>query len=146
VMDTLTFGDRITGVRYELRPAAYAVIRDSAGKFAVVRAGESCLLVGGGSQPGETPEQTIAREAAEECAREIAIERQIGTAIQYFEVDGKHLEMHATFFDAHFAAARRGEREHKLVWLPPDAGQRAMYHECHAWAVANCIAEPARRS
>lgn len=146
MIDIVTFGDRITGVRYELRPAAYAVIRDSAGKVAVVRSRESYFLVGGGSQHGEPPEQTIAREAVEECAREIAIERQIGGAIQYFDADGTHFEMHAMFMEAHFATERRGEAEHELAWLPPDTALSAMHHECHAWAVGQCVTATARPS
>ncbi|MDP9236355.1 MAG: NUDIX domain-containing protein [Chloroflexota bacterium] len=146
MIDALAFGERIVGVRYELRSAAYAVIRDSAGKVAVVRSGESYFLVGGGCHSSETPEQTLAREAVEECAQEIAIDRQIGAAIQYFEADGTHFEMQATFFEAHLTADHGGESEHELVWLSPDAGQGAMYHECHAWAITQCVAQPARRS
>jgi len=77
---TPVFGSANPAIECKLRRAAYAVITDSKGRVAVVRAGGKYFLPGGGSLHGETPEQTLRREAMEELARSVRIVRKIGEA------------------------------------------------------------------
>jgi 8-oxo-dGTP diphosphatase len=126
------FGFENPAIEYEPRPAAYAVITDREGRIAAVKGTRGgYFLPGGGSQFGETAEQTVAREVREELARDIRIVRQIGEAIQFFYADGRHYRMEAVFFEAEFAS---GAGEHELHWLASEDLERAFFHQCHVWA------------
>ena len=58
----MMFGARLEGVAYTERPAAYAVVAGENGTAATVRgASGMSFLPGGGSLPGETPEETLVR-------------------------------------------------------------------------------------
>ena len=131
---TPVFGSANPAIECKLRRAAYAVITDSKGRVAVVRAGGKYFLPGGGSLHGETPEQTLLREALEELARSVRIVRKIGEAVQYFRAEGEHYRMEAIFFAAEFTSEEKGAGEHELYWLETDKIEEAFYHQCHAWA------------
>ncbi len=104
----------------------------------MVRGSAAHFLIGGGSEPEEAAEDTVAREAIEECGRPIAVGRKIGDAIQYFDADGTAFEMHATLSEARFAG-EAGEAtaagEHALLWLKQEDAAAVMFHECHVWAI-----------
>ncbi len=132
------FGPRLAGVRYAERPAAYAVVGGGNGTVAAVRGPSGRMwLPGGGSLPGETPEEALVREVREELARGVLLLRWIGEATQFFYAadEGCHCEMRAVFFLAEFPDEPNGEGEHELVWLPLADATGAFLHECHAWAV-----------
>ena len=116
------------------RVAAYAVITDPAGRIAAVRGKAGYFLPGGGSLPGETPEQTIRREVLEELAREVRLLYCIGEAVQHFAADRVHYRMEAVFYAAEFSSETCGAGEHELCWIEPAEVERAFYHQCHAWA------------
>ena len=80
----LIFGNILTGIKYQDRPAAYAVITNEIGSIAAVKGNQHYFLPGGGSLSNETPEATIHRELREELARDVKLIRKIGEAIQYF--------------------------------------------------------------
>jgi 8-oxo-dGTP diphosphatase len=129
------FGIRITGVTYKPRPAAYAVIRGIGGTIAVVRTKRGYFLPGGGSLPGEAPDDTVRREVREELAQDVEVIRKVGETVQYFSVDGQHYRMEAIFFAAEFSGEPEGEGEYRLHWLDPDKLEGAFFHESHRWAV-----------
>ena len=129
-----TFGSVTAGVIYTPRRAAYAVIKDGAGRIAAVGAKGRYFLPGGGALPDETPEATILREVHEELARPARLIRKLGQAIQYFFADEIHYRMEAVFYVAEFAGAATGDGEHQLTWLEPSAAEAAFFHQCHAWA------------
>jgi 8-oxo-dGTP pyrophosphatase MutT (NUDIX family) len=133
------FGSRRTGINYRPRPSAYAVILDADGRVAFVREKEWLLLPGGGARAGETPRQTVEREVREECGRAITLHRELGSAVQLFEIRGEGLELHATFFAASFAGPVASPPEHELVWSEPGAVPSEVYHECHRWAVHQAL-------
>jgi 8-oxo-dGTP pyrophosphatase MutT (NUDIX family) len=114
------------------RDAAYVVISE-AGSVAVVQHGSTYFLPGGGAEPGESPNETVTRELAEELACEIVIDREIGSAVQHFYSadDQVYYRMTATFFTGHFATEPSGD----VVWLPEAALRDSLFHECHRWAV-----------
>ena len=93
-------------------------------------------LHGGGSLPGETPEETLRREGREELARSVRLVRKIGEATQFFYAadDDCHYKMLGVFFLAELPDEPDGHGEHELFWLPLDEAARAFFHECHAWA------------
>lgn len=130
-----TFGSQMFGIEYENRPAAYAVIKNDEGAFAVVGEGSGYFLPGGGSETVESPEETVNREVKEEIGRSIRIARKIGEAIQYFHAEGRFYQMNAVFFAAEFTDELFIEGECELLWLTPvELGQK-LFHECHKWAI-----------
>lgn len=131
------FGVREPGVQYAERLAAYAVVFNAGGEVAaVVGSRQKHFLPGGGSLPGEGPEETITREVSEELGRGVRLTRAIGEALQYFysEADERHYEMRATFFAGEFTEGPGGACEHELRWLPASEAEGAFFHACHAWA------------
>ena len=136
--EALIFGSPEPNVQYTERRAAYVVIVNDDRLVATVKSRQKHFLPGGGSLPGEAPEDTIAREVREELARGVRLTRKIGEATQYFYsgADERHYVMRATFFAGAFTdEARGGAREHELQWLPVAEAERACFHACHAWAV-----------
>jgi 8-oxo-dGTP pyrophosphatase MutT (NUDIX family) len=133
----MTFGARLEGVEYTERPAAYAVVAGENGTVAAVRGpAGGRFFPGGGSQPGETSQETLVREVREELARNVRLVSKIGEAIQFFFAasDDRHYKMLAVFFLAEFPDEPSGLGEHELLWLPLAEAVRAFFHECHAWA------------
>jgi putative acetyltransferase len=137
-MSSLTFGARLDSVAYTERPAAYAVVAGENRAVAAVRGQAGMIaLPGGGSLPGETPEETVVREVREELARGVRLVRRLGAATQFFYAadDDCHYQMFAVFFLAEFPDEPSGQGEHELFWLPLAEASAAFFHECHAWAV-----------
>jgi 8-oxo-dGTP pyrophosphatase MutT (NUDIX family) len=132
---TKVFGSIVEGATYISRPAAYAVIQRASKDFAVVKTRRGYFLPGGGSLPGERPEETVHREVREELARKVRIIRKMGTAVQYFPADGRHYRMEAVFFAAEFTGELPGLGEYPLHWIDPNASEGAFFHPCHQWAV-----------
>ena len=137
MVEALIFGSPEPNVRYTERRAAYVVVVNDDRLVAMVESRQKYFLPGGGSLPGEAPEDTIAREVREELARGVRLARKIGEATQYFYsgADERHYVMRATFFAGAFTdESRGGAREHELHWLPLNEAERACFHACHAWA------------
>ena len=133
----LIFGSPEPSVQYTERRAAYVVVATD-GKVAMVKEWQKYFLPGGGSVPGEAPEDTVAREVNEELARRVRLIHKIGEAIQYFysTADDRHYQMLATFFAGEFTdEPSSGTGEHELHWLPLMESELACFHACHAWAV-----------
>src|SRR6185436_17239049 len=78
------FGELPPGVTCRDRRAAYVVVVRTDGWVAAVRGRREWFLPGGGSLPGERPENSVAREVMEELGRDVRGLRSIGEAIQYF--------------------------------------------------------------
>jgi 8-oxo-dGTP diphosphatase len=132
------FGDAPLHETVTPRCAAYVVVRD-AGSVAVVKHGSAYFLPGGGSAAEESPVETITREVREELACEIAVDREIGRAVQFFfsSDDQVYYRMHATFFTGRFVTEPGSE----ICWLPESDLADELFHECHAWAVTEAATE-----
>ena len=129
------FGELRAGINYQARPAAYAVITDAGRRVAAVLSQSGYyFLPGGGSLDGETPEETIRREVAEELARTVRLLHKIGEATQYFSVGEEHYRMRAVFYAAEFTGEPEGEAEYFLAWLGLQELEERFFHECHVWA------------
>jgi 8-oxo-dGTP pyrophosphatase MutT (NUDIX family) len=133
------FGTPVEGEPVTPHRAAYALIVGPHDSVAVVDTRLGLFLPGGGSDPGETPEQTARRECLEELAREIRFTGATREALQHFSVDGRHFRMQAVFLEAQFVSEPHGDGEHQLRWASArDAGR--FFHRSHAWA-AGFLAE-----
>jgi len=129
------FGERVVGRAYTVRRAAYAVIVGDEGKIATVKTRRGHFLPGGGIERGESDESGLVREVREECAREVALARCIGEAVQWFRASRGFFEGHHVFFAGRFASEPRGRGEHELVWLEPARAGELLFHASHAWAI-----------
>jgi 8-oxo-dGTP pyrophosphatase MutT (NUDIX family) len=111
------------------------VILDESARIALVSGSKGLFLPGGGARPGESPEQTVAREIREETGRAPTGLRRLGEVIQHFEASGTPYRMRATFFVAELGRTAVGKAEHELLWMSEEAARGKLYHECHAWAI-----------
>jgi 8-oxo-dGTP pyrophosphatase MutT (NUDIX family) len=136
MLEVPIFGTPELNVQYTERRAAYLVVIND-GLVAMVRSRQTHFLPGGGSNPGESMEETVMREVQEELAQGVRLLRRIGEAIQYFysAADDRHYKMLATFFAGEFTGdAGESPGEHELEWIPLAMIEQACFHECHAWA------------
>jgi 8-oxo-dGTP diphosphatase len=91
---------------------------------------------------GETPEQTICREGAEECGFVLKPERFLGSAIEicYAEDEQQYFEKHSSFFAAQVVGSTaKTEADHELLWLRPGEALQALSHGSHRWAVQQLL-------
>ncbi len=138
----LNFGEKIEGVEYQERPSAYAVIRNSEGKFAFVEVRGKLFLLGGGRDAGETPQETIVREAMEEAGAVVNVGRKIGEAGDYLlGKENVSLYKVGEFFQATIEGVPQHgtEADHKLVWLTFEEAKSRIRHESHAWAIEQIL-------
>ena len=135
------FGTVPPGSVTRTRPAAYLVVTDELGKVAVVEGLKSgprrYWLPGGGREDGETPEQTIEREVAEELGKRVDELHVFAEAVQVFysEADECWVRSHMTFLSGRLGNRLGTKPEHDPAWLGPARMTGAMYHPSHVWAV-----------
>jgi len=129
------FGAPLDGREYRPRAAVYAVIRDAERRVAAVKTSLGLLLPGGGLERGETLVECLKRELREECARPVAIDRQIGLAVEYFATEEGAFEGRHVFFEARFVGGPNGSAEYEVVWLEPESAPAQLHHKSHAWAL-----------
>jgi diadenosine tetraphosphatase ApaH/serine/threonine PP2A family protein phosphatase/8-oxo-dGTP pyrophosphatase MutT (NUDIX family) len=132
------FGQRIEGAEYHVRPGAYAIIPDEAGRIAVMKIGpEHYFLPGGGMEPHENPHQALSRELREECGREVQILRKLGEATQLINTADRRLAKHGYYFEAAFAGEQQCaiEPDHELIWMTPSQAVESLKHEAQRWTV-----------
>jgi 8-oxo-dGTP pyrophosphatase MutT (NUDIX family) len=135
--EAIIFGDSSPSTQYVERRAAYLVVING-GRVAMVKSRQKHFLPGGGSLPGESPEDTVVREVREELARGVRLFRRLGEAVQYFysSTDDRSFKMLATFLEGDFTDEGGGDAgEHELDWLPLTGIEQSCFHECHAWAI-----------
>jgi len=137
--DPVVFGSPTTGLSYTDRIAAYAVIVNREGMVAAVKSRKGYFLPGGGSLPGEVPEETVLREVREELGRSAQILGSLGKAIQYFSAEGKAFKMHTIFFSVDLADDPSDNGEHELYWLPIAEVDGAFFHRSHEWAIHRAL-------
>ena len=145
MVNTPVFGEPPEDTPCVERPAAYACVFDGVGRVAAVLYNGRYFLPGGGTDPGETPEETIHREIREELCRKVRLLQPLGTAIQYFPADGVHYRMTATFYHGEFRTDPGGIGEHELVWVPVSNVESTFRHACHVWAVNRAASETLAR-
>jgi 8-oxo-dGTP diphosphatase len=136
--ETPVFGTQTEGKLYFRRPSAYALVRNALGQWAVVRTPQGCYLPGGGMEPHETPQETVIREAREECGFILKPGATTARAIQfcYSEEERKHFEKICEFMDAELIdTVAPTEHDHELVWMGLEQALEALLHEAHRWAV-----------
>jgi 8-oxo-dGTP diphosphatase len=136
------FGTKVAGAVYRRRPSAYALVRNDAGLFAVVRTPIACYLPGGGMEQGETPEQTIVREGREECGFILQPRTELGRAMEicYSAEEKEYFEKDSFFIAAEIVGrGAQTELDHELLWMIADSAREALSHGSHRWAIQRAI-------
>lgn len=139
---TPTFGNREPGGQYVDRTAAYFVVRKDNAIAAVCYKGK-CFLPGGECEEGETPEQTLKREAAEELGVQLKIIEKLGEAVQYFysSAAARYFKTHASFFRVEFGSPTGEKGKYEVTWIPIDEVETNFFHEFQIWAVRRALSE-----
>ena len=124
-------------VIYHDRHGAYVLpVRE--GLFGVVRIPKGLFLIGGGIEPGESEEECISRECAEETGWSVRIDSFLCSA-ETFTVHsemGPFHPMQSYYLGTLLAPDRkRVETDHTLLWMRPEDLFGRMFSEMQNWAV-----------
>ncbi len=142
------FGEPRAGTR--VRPSAYAIVQDEAGRFAVVRTKTGLHLPGGGSDAGESPDATVVREAREECGFELALGAWRRHAIEhvYSDEERTQFEKRCTFMDARRVGGPGVpmEPDHELLWLTAAEAMVRLKPLASRWAIGEWVREGSLRA
>ena len=132
-------GDKLLGKTYVPRPGAYGLIFNDAGRIAVLETPRGCFLPGGGTEEGETPEETLIREVREECGFTAAVGKRLGEAAEYRDTPGHDyaIRKDCVFFAATVISAggAAAEADHTLRWLEPMEAETRLAHGSQQWAM-----------
>jgi 8-oxo-dGTP diphosphatase len=136
--DAPVFGRPPTGAHAVVRPSAYGLVVDDAGRLAVVRTPQGLFLPGGGIELGESPLDAVVREVREECGLEVEVGPWSVRAVDfvYSPTEQTHFEKQCTFVDASLRGPRvaAAELDHELEWLAPQQAAAQLSHPSHQWA------------
>ena len=137
--DIPAFGEQHAECDYQPRPGAYALLFDAAQRIAVICTPQGCYLPGGGSDLGESPEETLRREVREECGYAITGLRRLGEAVEFIfaKQEQRYFQKQGVFFFATPGEClpHEPEADHTLLWLAPRAAVKQLSHQSHAWVV-----------
>jgi len=126
-----------------IRPSAYALLFDADGKLALAETPQGLLLLGGGIDAGEAPEETVVREAREEVGLVLAVGEWRRHAVEtiWSPRELKQFEKRSVFVDATIAGPSVApiETDHALRWLDPGTAMARLWHESHRWAISQWL-------
>lgn len=131
------FGNYQPQVNYRDRPGAYALLLNPAGLLARVSLPQGYFLPGGGIEKGETPEEAVLREIAEETACGAKLMLKIGMADEYIYTPGYDTGVRkpSTFFVAEVGPPTGEQPEHPVDWVSPEVLKDSLLHHSQRWAV-----------
>lgn len=130
------FGDK-KRTDYVDRKGAYLIaVKD--GKIAVIKTAKGYFLLGGGSDCGETDEETIIRECLEETGCGAVIDRLVCSAETYTEhPDLGCFHPIQSYYSGTLLPQNQkpSETDHQLVWTEYDELQGNLFAEMQNWAL-----------
>lgn len=147
-MQTLPqFGTAMPGLSYDLRPSAYGVAVNAAGRVLVCRRSRGRILLPGGGLIGEeTPEAAMVREVAEETGHRVTAAREIGRARQFHSQRSSKPPVnklcHFFAIDVEHDPLLLSEEDHQAVWMSAHELMSIFTFESHRWAVERLFAGP----
>lgn len=139
ILEGKVFGEKQTGIEYQDRVGAYAVMFDENNRAAAVRTKTGYFLLGGGIENGETDQECIIRECLEEAGCLVEVGQHICQASKYHWSDTLAYFMHNI---GHFYLTRLVhldsipiEEDHQLVWLNRKECAQKLFLDHQAWVV-----------
>ena len=85
----------------------------------------------GGADPGETPEQTAAREVREETGTTVEVDERLGEVSYWYRRNGRRIHKTVHFFLCHYVSGDTADHDHEVDdarWIPlRDADRRLTY-------------------
>lgn len=136
------FGTKDPKLDYHKRVGVYAVIPDATGKRLLILGApnHALFLPGGEVEPGESDEETIARELLEEFGVAVTVGAKLGTASEYFYSHHRQTAYYhpATFYactDLH-KVAEPLEDFNTLMLMPLAEAAAQLKRPTHRWGVA----------
>jgi len=133
------FGKKEQGVKYIPRPGVYAIITDSKGNLAVVEVKGKYFLLGGGLDHGESEEEGLRREIAEEAGKKFSSSSFLGRANEYVDAPDGHFNKIMSFYKIEFIenADTNPDPTHTFRWVTKDEFRSRARHEAQVFAVEN---------
>ena len=149
-MNIPQFGTQESGWIYEPRPGAYALIRDDVNRLLILHNTVGNFgLPGGGIDPGESPEQALAREVLEETGHAVAIGSEFCRANQYVvaPAESRAFNKQGIFYMAAFGEkiAAPTELDHFAKWMDGESVLRLLTEDSQRWAVAQFLKNSSTR-
>lgn len=139
-----TFGSDQSGFAAIVRPSAYAILVDVTQRIAVVETPVGMYLPGGGQEPGESMQETIVREAREECALQVQPGLWQVHAVEHVDSvsENLHFEKRSTFVEAAVldVLQEQAELDHRIVWMTVADALLSLTPLSHRWAVSEWAA------
>jgi 8-oxo-dGTP diphosphatase len=140
------FGSLPANTPFRQRPGSYGVALGAAGDCVLVLCVEApggLFLPGGGAEAGEHAEDTLCRELREELGASVTVLEPLGTAGQYVleQATGRAFNKLERFFLIELSRLneRRGEADHRPVWLPAEEALARLREEAQRWGLAQAL-------
>jgi 8-oxo-dGTP pyrophosphatase MutT (NUDIX family) len=83
----------------------------------------------GGADPGETPEQTAAREVREETGTTVEVDERLGEVSYWYRRNGRRIHKTVHFFLCHYVSGDTADHDHEVDdarWIPLRDAERLL--------------------
>lgn len=139
-----SFGKRLETEEYIDRPGAYAILLNDREELCLVNERGRYTLPGGGSDLGESPEETVCREVKEETGYDIQIITSLENAIQYCYGKGEgYFKKECRYFECKVLGNLQSEYESGQYpeWFEPRVALEKLFIEddAHSWVLQEYI-------
>lgn len=139
------FGTKDPKLDYQTRVGVYGVIPDHSGKRLLILGApnHALFLPGGGVEPGESDEETLARELREEFGIKVSIDQRLGRAAEYFYSHHRKTAYYhpATFYACSHIEALGDPLEtfNTLMRMPIELAAAELKRPTHRYGVAQWL-------